>query len=238
VSLVDAALAGPPIAPEVAAGRSAFIAGNVGKLGGELLNVLLESPRYSRVAVAVRTPMRVVVPKLETVVMPAAPGWVPDDVYLCIETETPSYWKSAKPYVAVASESAVEIARKLRISGARRIAVLTPLEALLQLGMASALRNADELAIVNAGYERVLILRPVADGQASKSSGVMQAIGGGVVRILASYMTPRSLQPVRRRQAAQAAVESLSSLANGVHIIGAGQLRELVGDPLGWKRLY
>ena len=238
MSLVDAALSGGRGAPEVATARSAFIVGNVGKLGGELLNVLLENPRYSRVAVGVSRPMRVVVPKLEAVVMPAALGWVPDDVYLCIEPSKPSFWSRAQPYVAVTSESAVAIAAAMRAGGALRVAVVTPLEALLQLGMMPAIRNADELAIVNAGYQRVLILRPVADGEASGSSGLLQAIGKGVVRILASYMTPQSLQPIRRRQAAQATVDSLFSLADGVHIIGAAQLRELVGDPLSGKRLY
>lgn len=238
MSLVDAALAGPRSALQAATGRSAFIVGNVGKLGGELLNVLLESPRYFRVAVGIRKPMRVLVPKLETVLMPAAPGWVPDDVYLCIEPDKPSFWKSAKPYVALSSESAVAIAAAMRAGGARRVAVLTPLDALLQLGVAPAIRNADELAIVNAGYQCVVILRPVADGEASSSSGLLQAIGGGVVRVLASYMAPRSMQPVRRRQAAQATVDSLFSLADGVHIIGAAQLRELVGDPLSANRLY
>jgi len=51
-------------------------------------------------------------------------------------------------------------------------------------------------------------------------------------------MTPRSLQPIRRRQAAQIAVDSLSGLADGVHIIGAAQLREIAGDPMGGKRPY
>ena len=171
--------------------------------------------------------------------MPAALGWVPDDLYLCIEPETQSFWKSTRPYVAVTSESAVAIAAQMRAAGVRRVAVVTPLEALLQLGMTPAIRNVDELAIVNAGYQRVLILRPVADAEASRSSGLLEAIGGGVVRILASYMSPRSLQPVRRRQAAQATVESLSTLADGVHVIGAAQLRELVGDPMeGKRRLY
>ena len=238
MSLVDAALAGPPKAPEATVGRSAFIVGNVGRFGGELLNVLLESPLYARVAVAVRTPMRVMVPKLETVVMPAVPGWVPDDLYLCIEPESPSFWKSAKPYVALTSDSAAAAAAAMRAAGARRLAVLTPLEALLQIGAVPAIQGTDEFAIVNAGFERVLVLRPVADEAAKASSGLLQAVGSGVVRVLASYMTPRSLQPIRRRQAAQAAVELLSTLANGVHIVGAAQLRELVGDPMGAKRLY
>lgn len=240
-------LAGAESRPDARAGRGAFVIGNVGKFGGELLNVLLESPLYSRVAVGVRATVRVAVPKLETVVFPAARtgwdpaaamGWVPDDLYLCIEPETRSFWKIAKPYVAVSSEAASGIALAMRAAGTRRAAVLTPLEALLQLGMVPMIRDADELAIVNAGYERLLILRPVAGDQASPKSGFFEAIGAGVVRILASYMMPRALQPVRVRQAAQAAVDSLANLGNGLHIIGAAQLRELVGDPLGGKRLY
>ncbi len=238
MSLLDAALSGPPRKPAADSSRSAFLLGNVGKLGAELLNALLESPRYARVAVGVRTPVRVELPKLETVVMPAPIGWVPDDVYLCIEPESPSFWKSAKPYVAVTSESAAATAAAMRAAGARRVAVLTPLEALQQLGMAPSIRNADELAIVGAGYECVLILRPVADAVTVRSRGFFESIGGGVVGALASYMTPRSLQPIRRRQAAQAAVDSLCTLADGVHVIGAAQLRELVGDPMSGKRLY
>lgn len=238
MSLVGAALAGPPKLREAAGARSAFIVGNVGKLGGELLNALLENPQYSRVAVAVHAPVRVVVPKLETVVMPASFGWVPDDLYLCIEPEAPSFWKSTRPYVAVSSESAAAIAARMRTAGSSRVAIVTPLEALMQVGGTPAIRNADEFAIVNAGFERVVILRPVADGNAPPSEGLLQAIGNGVVRILASYMTPRSLQPIRRHQAARLAVDSLSKLADGVHIIGAAQLRELAGDPMAGKRLY
>ena len=238
MSLVDDALAGAGSKPAVPAARSAFVLGNVGKLGDELLNVLLESPLYSRVATGVRMPMRVSVPKLEAVMTPAAPAWVPDDVYLCVEPEPVSFWKVTEPYVALTSESAAVTAVAMRARGASRVAVLTPLEALLQLASTPAIRDTDELAIVNAGYQRVVILRPVADDEASGSSGILQAIGGGVVRVLASYMTPRSLQPIRRRQAAQITVDSLSGLADGVHVIGAAQLRELAGDPMDGKPPY
>jgi len=218
--------------------RSAFVLGNVGKLGDELLNVLLESPRYARVATGVRMPMQVAVPKLEAVLAPGTPAWVPDDVYLCVEPEPASFWKVTEPYVALTSESAAATAVAMCARGARRVAVLTPLEALLQLGGTSAIRDTDELAIVSAGFQRVVILRPVADDGASGSNGLLQAIGGGVVRVLASYMTPRALQPIRRHQVAKIAVDSLSGLADGVHIIGAERLRELAGDPLEGKQAY
>lgn len=53
-----------------------------------------------------------------------------------------------------------------------------------------------------------------------------------VTGTLGSYMTPKSLQPVRVRRAAQLAVDTLAAMPDGVEILGAGRLRELVGDPL------
>ena len=183
--------------------------------------------------------MRILVPKLQTVTLPIAPGQVFDDLYLCIEPETQSFWKTRKPYVPLTSEAAAGIARTLRAVGAKRAVVLTPLEAILQMGAVPAIRNTDELAIVSAGYERLLILRPVSGDQASvKPRSVFEAVGSGVVRVLASYMTPSSMQPIRVRQAAQAAIDLLAELGDGVHIVGAEKLRERVGDPLGAKRPY
>jgi hypothetical protein len=45
-------------------------------------------------------------------------------------------------------------------------------------------------------------------------------------------MSPKHLQPVRLRRAAQAAVDTLATMDDGVQIVGAARLRELVGDPL------
>lgn len=227
--------------------RSAFIIGNTGKLGEELLNVLLESPLYSRVYVGVRKEMRSHVSKLVPVVVPAArTGWnpcagmaaAPEDLYLCIEPEAKSFWKIAKPYVAVSSEWAVPLARGMRAAGARRVAVITPLEALLQMGMAPAIRDNDELAILEAGFECMLVLRPVVDGKDTSAPGFFGKVGGVVTRTLGSYMTPKTLQPVRVRRAAQVAVETLAAMGDGVQVIGAARLRELVGDPMEGKRQF
>jgi hypothetical protein len=245
VSLLDAALAGVRRGPAAVAARSAFVIGNVGKLGAELLNVLLEDPRYERIAVGVRRPMRVMVPKLQTVPVPealedwqaaAAIGWIPDDVYLCIEPERVSFWKSAQPYAQLGAGAAARLARRLAAAGTGRAAVLTPLEALLQIGAVPVIRDTDELDMVNAGFARLLILRPSAEERSARGKGFFGAIGTGVAGVLASYMTPKGLQPVRVRRAAQTAVEALHGLDNGVHIIGAERLRELVGDPLDGTR--
>jgi hypothetical protein len=204
------------------------------------LNVLLEGERYSKVTVGVRKQMRTLVPKFTPLPVPAErDGWnpvpagpAPDDIYLCLEAERQSFWNSARPYVSISSEQALLVARRLRAAGARRLAVITPLEAILQLGMGSAIRNSDEMALVDAGFERIVILRPTAEEEASAPRGVGASAAGLVLRSLGSIMMPKRLQPVRVRHAAEIVVNSLSGLEDGVHIIGAARLHELAGDPL------
>jgi hypothetical protein len=239
VSLVDAALAGAPRRPAETAARSALIVGNVGKLGAELLNTLLESLHYRSVTVAVRRRMQVHLPKLETTVVPDDQAWepaagkrAPDDAFLCIETPVKSFWKTEKPYLQLSSERAAGLAARLRAAGTRRVAVITPLEAVLQMGAVPLIRDTDELSIVNAGFERVLVLRPVQEAGRETGQGFFGTVGSVVVRTLGSYMSPKDLQPVRLRRAAQAAVDTLATMDDGVQIVGAARLRELVGDPL------
>ena len=90
--------------------RTAFVIGNVGKLGDELLNVLLENPTYDRICVAVEKPMTVTLARLETV--PWGPegrlGGAFDDLYLCLEPRQRSYWKTTKPYVEIGRASCRE----------------------------------------------------------------------------------------------------------------------------------
>jgi hypothetical protein len=233
--------------PVAAAPRGAFVIGNTGKLGDELLNVLLESPAYGRVAVGVRKSMRSHVAKLEPLPVPkdragwnpaAQLQWVPEDLYLCIEPAASSFWKIDKPYVPVTSAWAAELALALRAAGARRVVVITPLEAILQIGTAPAIQSEDEMRIVAAGFERVLLLRPSEEGRAEAASGFFPAVGGLVTRTLGSYLTPRSVQPVRVRRAAELAVATLATMAGGVQVVGAARLRELVGDPMEAKRRY
>lgn len=236
------ALAGAQHAPaEAAVSRSAFILGNTGKLGEELLNVLLESPRYSVVHVGVRKAMRSHVPKLHPMVAPGdLSAWdpcagmeqAPEDLYLCIEPEAKSFWKIPRPYVAITSPQAAAIARRMRDGGAVRIAVITPLEAILQMGAAPVIRDTDELAILEAGFERMLVLRPIDDARRATAPGFFAKVGGVVTGTLGSYMTPKSLQPVRVRRAAAVAVDTLASMDDGMQVMGAERLRELVGDPL------
>ncbi|MGQ0509428.1 MAG: hypothetical protein ACT4P9_02335 [Betaproteobacteria bacterium] len=238
-------LAGARHVPAAAeATRTAFIIGNTGKLGEELLNVLLERPEYAAVYVGVRKAMSSHVPRLHPLVVPgdlstwnpcAGMRRGPEDAYLCIEPEAKSFWKIAKPFVAITSAQAVAIARRLRAAGASRIAVITPLEAILQMGMAPAIRDTDELAILGAGFARMLVLRPSQEGGRRAAPGFFARVGGVVTGTLGSYMTPKTLQPVRVRRAAQVAVDALATMDDGVQVMGAERLRELVGDPMVGK---
>lgn len=239
------ALAGAQHAPATATvQRAAFVIGNTGKLGEELLNVLLESPRYTAVHVGVREAMRSYVPKLHPLVAPGDLGaWdpcagmkrAPEDLYPCIELGAKSFWKIPKPYVAITSPQAATLARRMRAGGAVSVAVITPLEAILQLGAAPAIRDTDELAILESGFTRMLVLRPIDDARRAAAPGFFGTVGGVVTRTPGSYMTPKSLQPVRVGRAAQATVDTLASMGDGTRVMGAEQLRELVGDPMDAK---
>lgn len=237
---LGAALRGPPGgAPE--AKRTAFVIGNVGKLGAELLNVVLEDRAYDQVGVAIERPMHVTMARLRPVPCPA-PGrpWDPaaalgrkvDDVFLCIEPRAASFWKTVQPYVALDSVGAVSLARELAARGARRALVVTPLEALEQMGATPALRNADEVDLIAAGFERLVLVRPTRDAQRPATEGFLERLGAGVARTLGGYMTPRHLRPIRVRKAALAAMSALGAAGTGVEIIGAERLRELAGEPV------
>jgi hypothetical protein len=186
--------------------------------------------------------MRTVVPKLLPLEA-ANGGWdpakvlgrAPDDLFLCLEPKPESFWKLPKPYVEISSAEAIALARRLRAAGTRRVAVVTPLEAILQLGMGSTIRNAEEMALVEAGFERLVILRPTADDVAAPNQGIGASVAGLVLRSLGSIMMPKRLQPVRVRNAAEVTVRALAEFADGVHVIGAARLHEIVGDPLGGK---
>jgi hypothetical protein len=222
-------------------GRSAFVLGNVGKLGEELLNAVLESPHYAGVAVGVRRTMRTVTSRLKPLVLPddraawdpaAALGRAPDDVFICLEAPRVSYWKVATPYVAVKSEEMVAFAQRMRAAGTSRIAVLTPMEAHEHLGAGSFIRSVDEIALIEAGFSRVVILRPSVEECAAATGGLGESVANLVLRTLRSVMTPKHLEPVRTLRAARITVDALARLDDGVHVIGAARLRELAGDPL------
>ena len=237
---LGAALRGPPAAaPE--AKRTAFVIGNVGKLGAELLNVVLESPAYDQVGVAIGRPMHVTLPRLRPVPRPASGSpWTPaqvlgrpvDDVFFCIEPHTVSFWKAQRPYVPLDSAEVVRVARELRGQGARRALLVTPLEALEQMGAAPALRNVDEVALIAVGFERLVLVRPTRESVQAAASGILERLGAAVVRTLGSYMTPRTLRPIRVRRAAIAAIAALAAAEEGIEVIGAERLRELAGEPV------
>jgi hypothetical protein len=217
------------------------VVGNVGKLGEELLNAVMESPGYAAVAVGVLRAMRTVASRLKPLVLSrdhvtwdpaAALGCAPDDLFICLETPRVSYWKVSTPYVAVTSEEMVAFARRMHAAGTRRIAVLTPMEVHEQLGAGSFIRSVDEIALVETGFSRIVILRPSVEERAVASAGLGESVANVVLRTLRSVMAPKQLQPVRTLRAARITVDALAGLGDGVHIIGAARLRELAGDPM------
>lgn len=100
------------------------------------------------------------------------------------------------------------------------------------MGAAPALRNVDEVALIAVGFERLVLVRPTRESVQAAASGILERLGAGVVRTLGSYMTPRTLRPIRVRRAAIAAIAALAAAEEGIEVIGAERLRELAGEPV------
>src|SRR5512135_1922918 len=165
--------AGPPLtasaAPSSAASerpRAALALGMVGALGEEILAGLVGGGRYAAGHVAVEQPIGTAAARFR----PWVPGQgvvVADDAYICIagpETFVPK----ASPMQRVSSENVVDAARTALACGARRLVLVSPLSALLQLNSAShTLSSASEVEIAGMGFETLLVIRPTADAPSS-----------------------------------------------------------------------
>ena len=221
------------------ASRSALAIGTVGRIGEELINCLLESSAYGSVSVGVEAPLRSVVPRLHPWQVSAValaelardepadialPGV--DDVFCCI-SDARSYFKRDQAYVQVRKEQIAAFARLAARRGAKRFILLAPLSAFLQLSApAGGLIDVPESDLAKLGFEALIIVRPTADYTTAQGNALERLIGWGAKAIM-QIMIPQRLQPLRARQIAQAAVNAVSLLGTGVHIVGAHEIAEL-----------
>jgi hypothetical protein len=118
-------------------------------------------------------------------------------------------------------------ARIARDCGARRLVLVSPLSALLQLNAAThSLSSADEVELLEAGFDTVLIVRPAAD--AERSAGGLRGVARAVSRMVLDIMLPPQVQPLRARVAAAAILEAAQRAKPGVSVIGARELTAIV----------
>ncbi|MEX0961042.1 MAG: hypothetical protein WDZ63_17330 [Burkholderiales bacterium] len=226
-----------PLKPQAVALRTALAIGTVGRLGEELINCLLETPAYASVHVAVEAPLRSMLPRLRPwqvapgtfggltpatdIAMPRA-----DDVYCCIDG-TRTYFRRDRAYLPLTVEQLPALARTAARNGARRFVLLAPLSAFLQLSApVGAAMHVREVDLVGLGFETLIVVRPTADYIAGQGNPLERLIAWGAKAVMEIIIPPR-LQPLRARHIAQAAINAITDLGPGVHILGAARIAEL-----------
>ncbi|HEU0200351.1 MAG TPA: hypothetical protein VFR86_07940 [Burkholderiaceae bacterium] len=225
-----------PPAPMVA--RTAAAVGMVGSLGEELLAVLLASPEHRVIHVAVEQPIGSTTSRF--VPWPRGTALPPvDEVFLCVtgdETFVPKDSVMARlPPARIA-----EYARLARAAGTRRLVLVSPLAALLQLSSLSRLITDEvELEVVGLRFAQTLIVRPTAADRIDRTRG-LRAILRWAGRAVLDIMLPSSIRLVSARSAARAIVLAAARAQPGVTVLGARELSAIADelDPPAKRRRW
>lgn len=226
------------VAPAPARTRTALAVGTLGRLGEELLNVLVETPAYHRVHVGTCAPFASWVAKVIPMRIDSAMALAAvDDVYVALGG-THSRLARDRAYFRANLDDVLPIARAARAAGASRFVLLAPLDAFTQMSaIAAGISNEVESALSRMGFRSLLVVRPTEEDRRQGGSP-----GERLARMLAStvlhYVLPPSVQPLRARRVAEATVKIAVVAEGGTRVVGARELTEIVGGPENKRRRY
>jgi hypothetical protein len=209
------------VTPSVAKPRL-LIAGATGALGNEVLRRLVGSGLYAHTQVLAREPIRDGLRNVETAVMVAdAPrDWTPTaaDVGVVLFDPPRLFHDRERALWTPTPEHLVPLARWLRASGVRTLAVVLPhapgrLPAALKRGLATL----DEQALAGMGFDRLLILRSAQKPAQARLANPLARLAAWMLSIL-KYMVPTSEQPVRAVKVAELLGLALQLAPAGIHV--------------------
>jgi hypothetical protein len=211
--------------------RVALALGMAGALGEELLAALVASPRYRLVHVALKQAITSAAAKYRPWVVGTS-IIAADDAYLCV-TGPDTLVPRASPAQPIDAEHIFEAARIAQMAGARRLVLVAPLSALLQMNAAShTVSSEQELELVAMKFESLVIVRPtqeeLAEGSGPWLSRTVRSLGRSVLDI----MLPAGVQALRPRTAALAILAAAERAGPGVQVIGARDLLAIVEESL------
>ena len=220
----------------------ALALGFAGALGEELLALLLASSRYRQVVVAVTQPMGSATARFAPWVEGQGQPVV-DEAWICI-TGTETFVPAASPIRRVAADGLLAAALMARACGARRLVVIAPLAALLQMSAtAHTVTSGDEIALVEMGFEQLVIVRPTAADADEAGASLPRRIVRSAARAVADIMLPQYARALSAKSAARAIVEAAGAAPPGVTVLGARELLALIDKRLprlkpkpGWPR--
>jgi hypothetical protein len=209
------------------AARSALALGMVGALGEELLALLVGSGDYGVVYVGVTQPIGSAAARFRPWVVGQGVV-VADDAYVCL-TGPETFVPAASPIRAFAPGELLAAARIARDCGAKRLVVVAPLDALLQMSAAvTTIADADEIELARMGFESVLIVRPTAADDARAAGRWIARLVRAAGRALADIMLPAYARALSAKSAARAIVEAARGARPGVTVLGARDLLAIV----------
>jgi hypothetical protein len=199
--------------------------GLVGSLGDELLAQLLASSEYAEVHVAVEQSLTSTttrfVPWVRGAPMPAV-----DELFLCV-TSAETFVPKDSALQRLLPEEIAPAARAARAAGIRRLVLVAPLTALLQLSSITRLiADEVELELAQLGFERFLIVRPTAADRAGRGTG-LRAILNWAGKAVLDIMLPASVRLLSARTAARAILLAAAQVPAGVTVLGARELNAL-----------
>ena len=210
--------------------RVALALGMTGALGEELLAALVGSSSYRLVHVAVKHAIASASAKFRPWVAGSSVATA-DDAFVCV-TDAAMPLPPTSPLQRYGNDDILDAARTAREAGVRRVVVVAPLSALLQLNAATQIVSSEqELALVEMKFETLLIVRPTRE--ASDAGGTwLQRTFNSVGRSVLEIMLPAQIQAMRPKTAALAILTAVERTSPGVHVIGARELTAIVAETM------
>jgi hypothetical protein len=199
-----------------------LIAGATGVLGNEVLRRLVGSARFSRTQVLAREPITAGMRGVQTTVVPSddPQQWPPAaaDVGVVLFDPPRLFYDRERALWTPTPEQLVPLARWLRASGVRTLAIVLPhapgrLPEALKRGLASL----DEQAVASLGFDRLLILRSAQKPPAAREGNALARLAHWMLSIF-KYMIPSSEQPVRAVKVAELLALALRIAPPGIHV--------------------
>jgi hypothetical protein len=207
--------------------RSALALGFAGALGEELLSLLLGSGEYRQVHVGVTQPIGSATARFAPWVVGHGTPLV-DDAWICL-TGPETFVPRATPIRRFGEDELLAAAQIARDAGARRLAVIAPLAALLQMGTgASHIGSQAELDLAAMGFERLVIVRPTAADAHDRKGPLFARLVRMMGRAVGEIMLPRFAQQLSPRNAALAIMEGVRTAPDGVRVLGGRDLLALI----------
>jgi len=209
---------------------AALVAGAGGRFGEALLNRVLASGDYDRVVGLAQAPMTLGVRGLSLATLAALPPL--DDVFVNLAQPgalPASFHGRDAVWAPVDDGRLLAVARAAYAAGARRLVLVAPAPVWQQIGgLHRSLSGAAELALAELPFASLTVLRPVVESTSAARNWVARV--AAVYTSLQMLALPRSMPVHTSDQLARGALAAMRGARDGVRIVAADRIAELVRE--------